>query len=347
MKRIVIPSPGGYDRLVLEEAEDPQPAPGEVLIDVDAAGVNYADCIARMGLYASARELRGYPLVVGFEVAGTVAHAGHADTDLAPGDKVVGVSLFGGYASRVALPAAQVFPLPAGVSVEEAAGIPTVFLTAWWALHRLAAMRAGETVLVHSAAGGVGGALVQIAKRAGCRVLGVVGSGHKKALAGELGCDAVVDKSSGKLWEAARAFAPGGYDIVLDANGYPTLREGYEHLAPGGRLVVYGFAAMLPKSTPDGRGKPDWLKIAAGWLRTPRFSPLAMTRDNKSVLAFNLSFMEEKADELGEGMRWILAEMAAGSLKPLPVTPFSFEAVAEAHRAIESGKTTGKLLLVP
>ncbi|MEJ2523534.1 MAG: zinc-binding dehydrogenase [Gammaproteobacteria bacterium] len=347
VKRIVIPSPGGYDRLFVEEVEDPRPGPGEVLVDVAAAGINYADCIARMGLYASARELRGYPLVAGFEVAGTVSHAGHADTGLAPGDQVVGITLFGGYASRVSLPTRQVFRLPESIPVEEAAGVPTVFLTAWWALHRLAAVRAGETVLVHSAAGGVGGALVQIAKLAGCRVLGIVGSPHKRVLAEALGCDTVVDKSSEKLWDAARAFAPGGFDVVLDANGYPTLRAGYDHLAPGGRLVVYGFAAMLPKSTRDGRGKPDWLRIAAGWLRTPRFSPLTMTRDNKSVLAFNLSFMEEKADELGEGMRWILGEIAAGRLRPLPVTPFSFEAVAEAHRAIESGKTTGKLVLVP
>lgn len=345
MKRIVIPRPGGYDRLEVEAAPDPAPGPGEILVEVAAAGVNYADCIARMGLYASARELRGYPLVAGFEAAGTVARPA---AGFATGDRVVAVTLFGGYASRIAVPARQVFPVPAGLALEAAAGVPTVFLTAWWALHRLAGLRAGETVLVHSAAGGVGGALVQIARLGGARVVGVVGSAHKVALARELGCDEVIDKSTASdPWPAARDFAPRGFDVVLDANGYPTLAAGYRHLAPGGRLVVYGFAAMLPRSGPDGRGRPDWARIVAGWLRTPRFSPLAMTRDNKSVLAFNLSFMEEKADELGEGMQWILGEMAAGRMRPLPVTPYPFERVADAHRALESGRTTGKLVLVP
>lgn len=347
MRRIVIPKPGGYRRLVVEDAPDPAAATDQVLIDVAAAGVNYADCIARMGLYASARELRGYPLVVGFEIAGTIADAGHHRHGLQKGDRVVALTLFGGYASRIALPASQVFKLPDGISLEEAAGIPTVFLTAWWALHRLAGVRAGDTVLVHSAAGGVGGALVQIARLAGCRVVGVVGASHKIPLARELGCNRVIDKSSDDLWTTARGAAPAGFDIILDANGYPTLKDGYEHLAPGGRLVAYGFAAMMPRSTPGGRGLPNWGRLIAGWFRTPRFNPLDMTRDNKSVLAFNLSFMEDKAEELSEGMRWILGEMESGGLTPLPVKTVPFEDVAAAHRALESGQTTGKLVLVP
>jgi len=347
MRQIVIHKPGGYDRLRIEESPDPVPAPDQALVDVAAAGVNYADCVARMGLYASARELVGYPLVVGFEVAGTLAEVHPNGHGLETGDRVVGVTLFGGYSSRVALPVRQLFKVPDNISLEDAAGVPTVFLTAWWALHRLASVRAGDSVLVHSAAGGVGGALVQIARLAGCRVVGVVGAPHKIAVAREMGCHAVIDKSSEDLWSAARTQAPTGFDIILDANGYPTLAAGYEHLAPGGRLVVYGFASMLPKSSPRGRGRPSWPRLLTGWIRTPRFNPLNMTRDNKSVLAFNLSFMEEKAEALAEGMRWILGEMAQGRLKPLPVTTVPFDSVGAAHRALESGKTTGKLVLVP
>ncbi len=198
-------------------------------------------------------------------------------------------------------------------------------------------------VLVHSAAGGVGGALVQIAKLHGCRVVGVVGAPHKTELARELGADEVIDKSREPLWQRASRAAPGGYEIVLDANGVETLRQSYRHLAPTGRLVIYGFHSMLPR----GRGRPNWLELAFDWLRTPRFDPLRLTNDNKSVLAFNLSYLFDRNELLQEGMKALLGWLEAGKLKPPKVREYPFERVADAHRDIESGQTVGKLVLVP
>jgi NADPH:quinone reductase-like Zn-dependent oxidoreductase len=341
MDRIVIDRPGGYDRLQVEEAPDPVPGAGEVLVDVVAVGVNYADCVIRMGLYASAREIVGYPITPGFEVAGTVAALG-PDADGPPlGTPVMAVTLFGGYATRVCVPERQVFALPEGLSVEQAAGFPTVFLTAWYALHELAHPHPGDTMLVHSAAGGVGGALLQLGRRLGCRMIGVVGTEEKVPVARALGAEHVLVKSD-RMWERLEGLAPGGFDVVLDANGGPGLRDGYRHLAPGGKLVVYGFHAMLPK----GRGRPSWPKLIADYLRTPRFDPLKLTRDNRSVLAFNLSFMSEKADLLARGLGDMLGWMRAGEIRPLEVTTYPFAQAADAHRDLESGNTTGKLVLV-
>jgi NADPH:quinone reductase-like Zn-dependent oxidoreductase len=333
MRRVVIRRPGGFGRLSVEDSPDPVPGPGEVLVEAEAAGVNFADCIIRMGLYSSAREYVGYPITPGFEVAGTVAGTG---------ERVVAVTRFGGYATRVAVPERQVFPMPAGLSAAEAAAIPTVFLTAWYALFELARLRPGDAVLVHSAAGGVGGALLQLARIAGCRAVGVVGAAHKVAAAAALGAETVIDKSSADLWRAARAAAPGGYRAVFDANGPSTLRGSYRHLAPTGRLVVYGFHSIFPRRG----GRPDWVKLAVDYLRTPRFNPFEMTRSNRGVLAFNLSYLFDRQDILQAAMGQIFGWLKEGRIRPPPVRTYPLGRVADAHRDLESDQTTGKLVLV-
>ena len=333
MRRVVIHKPGGYDHLVLEDAADPQPQAGEIAIDVDAIGVNYADCVIRMGLYSSAKAFVGWPITPGFEVAGRT-------TD---GRKVIGLSLFGGYASRLVVPEHQVFDQPEGWTAEEAAGLPAVFLTAWYALVRCAAVEPGQTLLVHSAAGGVGGALLQLAKIAGARAVGVVGGAHKVKAARALGADAVIDKSSEDLWTAAERHAPDGYDAVFDANGIATLRASYAHVRPSGRLVVYGHHSMLPK----GRGRPSWPALAWKALRMPRFNPLEMGETNRSVMAFNLSYLFEEKALLERSMNAILGWVADGRIRPPTTTTFALDDVADAHRALETGETVGKLVLVP
>jgi len=342
LKRIVIDRPGGYEQLRLVEETDRAPQSGEIAIDVEAIGVNYADGIIRMGLYESAKRLHGYPITPGFEVAGRVAAVGSAVREFAIGDPVIGLTLFGGYASRVVLTGDRVFARPPALDANAGASIPTVFLTAWWMVHELLHPRRGDTWLVHSAAGGVGSALAQLGRLAGCRVIGVVGAAHKRDSAIAAGCDAVIDKSKDELWLHARTLSPGGYQAIFDANGVSTLGGSYRQLAPTGRLLIYGFASMLPHD-----GRLNWFKLAWDWLRTPRYNPLAMTRDNKSVLACNLSFLSGEADRLREGMLWLLQRFADARLMPPPITTFPLANAAEAQKAIESGRTVGKLVLVP
>jgi len=342
MRKIVIHKPGGYERLAVEEHPDLVPAPGEVLVEVTAIGVNYADCVTRMGLYASAKHYVGYPVTPGFEVAGRVAATGAGVTDLTPGAVVLAVTRFNGYATQLTVPRHQVVELPPQLTYETAAGFPAVSLTAWFALFELAHPRAGDRLLVHSAAGGVGGMLVQLGKIAGAVVVGVVGAAHKVDTVRALGADAVIDKSSQNLWQEAQRLAPGGYDIILDANGVATLRQSYRHLAPVGKLVVYGFHSMLPRKG----GVPARLRLAWDYWRTPCFSPFSLTTRNRSVMGFNLSFLFDRTDRLTCGLRQLLDWLASGQLRPPTVTTYPFEAVAAAHRDLESGQTIGKLVLV-
>lgn len=341
MRRIVIDRPGGYDALRVVESPTPEPGPGQVRIAVAAAGVNYADGIIRMGLYESARRLHGYPITPGFELAGRIEALGAGVAGFSIGDPVVVVTLFGGYASHVCLPTDRVFPLPTALGLEQAAAIPTVFLTAWFMAERQVHPEPGDDWLVHSAAGGVGGALAQLGRAAGVRVVGVVGGAHKVDAARAAGCAEVV-VAEGDWWRAVETLAPAGFDAVFDANGVRTLAASYAHVKPMGKLCIYGFASMLPRD-----GRLNWAKLAWDWLRTPRFMPLAMTRDNVSVMACNLSFLSAEAALLARGMRELLARFADGRLQPPPVTTFPLDRAADAQRAIESGRTVGKLVLVP
>jgi NADPH:quinone reductase-like Zn-dependent oxidoreductase len=294
-----------------------------------------------MGLYASAKHYVGYPVTPGFEVAGSVLATGNGVTGLPPRTPVMAVTRFGGYATRLVVPHHQVFKRPASLPPEQAAGFPAVSLTAWFALFELAHPRPDEILLVHSAAGGVGGMLVQLGRVAGCRVIGVVGAPHKVEAVRALGAEAVIDKSAQELWREAERLAPGGYDIVLDANGVTTLGQSYRHLAPIGRLVVYGFHSMLPHHG----GVPGKLRLVWDYWRTPRFSPFSLTTRNRSVLGFNLSFLFDKQTLLQSGLRQLLQWLEEGRIAPPRVSVYPFDRVADTHRDLESGQTVGKLVL--
>ncbi|MCZ6596299.1 MAG: zinc-binding dehydrogenase [Planctomycetota bacterium] len=343
MWKVVVHRPGGFGRLVLEEHPEPEPAAGEVLVAAEAVGVNFADCAVRMGHYESARRLVGWPITPGFELAGRVAAVGARVERWRAGDAVFALTRFGGYASHAVVPEGAVFAVPAGWSAAEAAAFPTVHLTAWYALHRLLDVRAGMRLLVHSAAGGVGGALLQLARAAGARTLGVVGAPHKLAEARRLGADAVIDTSATDLWPAAEREAPAGFDGILDANGVATLRASYRHLAPEGRLVVYGFHTMLPR----GSGRRWSAKLLWSRLRLPRFDALDLTTENKSVMGFNLSFLFDRTELLGEAMGQLLEHVVAGRLVAPRVETFPLRDAARAHARLQSGETVGKLVLVP
>ena len=342
MQKIVVHSPGGYHHLKLEEHPIPQPKEGEVVVRTEAAGINYADCAVRWGLYESAKKYVGWPITPGFEFAGTVESVGPGVSAWQKGQRVFGISFFGGYATHVCVPAHYIFPLPSSFTAAEAAGFCGVYMTAYHALLQNILVRPQMKVLIHSAAGGVGTALLQLGNILNLRMLGVVGSAHKVAVARQFGAEVVVDKSSQDLWQETKKFAPQGFDIVLDANGYSTLKQSYNSLAPTGKLICYGFHSMLPK---EG-GRIDYLKLITGYLRTPRFNPIEMTNLNRSLVTFNISFLFERRDLLSEGMTAMLKWIDEGKIKPPKISTYALKDVALAHKAIESGQTTGKLILL-
>lgn len=342
MQKVVIDKPGSYEQLKIKEFPTPKPGKGEVLIEVKACGVNFADCCVRMGVYSSAKEFVGWPITPGFEVSGIIAEVGEGVTRFAKGQKVIAVSLFGGYTSHLVVPENQVYPLPKDLSFEQGASIPVIFLTAYYGLFELAHPKNSNTMLVHSAAGGVGGALIQLGKLAGCVTVGVVGASHKVDYLKQLGADHIIDKSKHNLWKEAEVISPKGFDHIFDANGAETLKQSYKHLNSGGKLIVYGFHTMFSK----GRGTPNWFKMIWDYLNTPTFNPLKMTNDNHSVMAFNLSYLFGKKEELNESVSKMLAWFQEGKLNPPPIKTYPLDKVDEAHRDLESGNTIGKIVLI-
>jgi len=342
MKKVVVHSAGGHDKLKIEEHPTPEPAPGEVLIETRSIGVNFADLVVRMGLYESAKKYVGWPITPGFECAGRVVRVGAGVVDLVPGDEVVAFVRFGAYATHVVAPRAQVFRCPGKLDLVQAGAFFVVHLTAWYALEELCRLKPGRRVLVHSAAGGVGLALVRIAKIRGAEVTGVVGAPHKVEAVRAAGADHVIDRSSAPLWKAAERIAPSGFHAVLDANGVETLRQSYAHLAPTGRLIVYGAHTMLRR----GKDRPSWVKLAVDFVRTPWFHPLFLTNDNRGVLGFNLSYLFDEISTLTDALGTLLPWIEEGRLPSPPVTTFPFEDVGAAHAALESGRTVGKVALL-
>jgi NADPH:quinone reductase-like Zn-dependent oxidoreductase len=342
MKKIVIHSPGNYDQLKIEEAPDLMPKDDEILVEIKATGINYADIIIRWGLYESAKQFVGWPITPGFEFSGFVKSVGAKITSFKSGEKVFGVSLFNAYASQICVKEHQLYALPEKMSFEEGAAFPAVFMTAYHALFQNVVTRPGMKALIHSAAGGVGSSLVQLCRIANIKTVGVVGSSHKVDFLKSLGCDLVIDKSHEDLWKEAKKFAPEGFDLIFDANGGVSLKEGYIHLRSTGKLISYGAHTMFPKTG----GKVNWIKLVLDYLKTPRFNPIHMTSENKSLITFNLSFLFERKDLLEEAMGDLIRWYQEDKIKVSKVQTFPFEKVGEAHRALESGQTTGKLVLV-
>lgn len=356
---------GGYDQLQARPlggaggatrcaAEGEKPGTRMVTVKVEAAGVNYADICIRWGLYESWNLFGGGRRpggpekgdVCGFEFAGTVLDA-PPGSRFAVGDAVFGVTLFGAYSCRLAVPEHLLFLRPDVLTSAQAAALPAVAMTAWYAVEQLAApIVPGGWVMVHSAAGGVGSMLVQMLKIRGAKVAGVVGASKKVDAARKLGCDAVIDKSQSDLWSAASAVSPAGFAAIFDANGAATLKQSYEHLAPGGKLVAYGFHSMFPRQG-GVLGLKEWLGLAVSWLRSPTFDPLQMVPQNRSVCAFNLSFMFDRTDLLETAFAEILSWVGSGRLTLPLVSEYPLSSVRHAHADLESGMTIGKLVLVP
>ena len=338
-KRIIVDKPGSYDTFRYDEIPIHDPGPGEVQVEVKACGINFADVSVRLGLYRAARDL--YPLCPGLEFAGVVKATGPGVEGFTPGNRVFGACRFGGYTTAINSPAEHLWPLPEAWSFERGATFPVAYLTAYYALHHVGHVRESDRVLIHSAAGGVGIALLHLLKMNGNMSVGVVGHSDKVDVAKEAGSTFVIDKGTQDLWQKAEELSPEGYDIILDANGASTLKGSYDHLAPTGRLLIYGFASMFSHS-----GGKNILKLLWYYLKTPRFNPFDLTGANKTISGFNLIYLFDKVNLFRDFMQTLLIYDTEGQLPLAPITTFPFEDVVSAHKAIESGTSLGKLVLV-
>jgi len=243
MRQVVIPRHGPPEVFELRESDDPIPGDAEVRIRVRAAGINFADILARLGLYPDAPTP---PCVIGYEVAGHVDAIGTAVTGFHPGDRVAALTRFGGYADVVTVPAAQVFHVPEGLSDSEAAAVPVNYLTAAIALYRMAALAPGETVLIHNAGGGVGIAASQLARLRRAVVIGTA-SAAKHAALQRFGVEHAIDYRNADVAVAVRELTKGrGVDVILDPIGGHSFMTSYQMLAPLGRLIIFGLSAAAP-----------------------------------------------------------------------------------------------------
>ena len=316
MHAIVIREPGDYDVLEWTRVPDPAPKQGEVLIEVAASAVNRADVMQRKGFYPPPADAPPYP---GLEVSGRVAELGAGVTGLSVGDEVCALLGGGGYAERVAVPASQVLPVPRGVDVVEAAGLPEVACTVWSNVHMLAALREGETLLVHGGGSGIGTLAIQLAKARGARVVTTVGSAAKAARCKELGADVTVNYREDDFVES------GPYDVILDLIGAKYLARNVDALAVGGRLMVIGLQGGTKAELDIGKLLRKRARVHATTLRA---RPL-----------------EEKA-EIVAGVRenvWPLLE--SGEIRTVVDRRIPMAEAADAHRLMEDSGHVGKILL--
>ena len=283
----------------------------------------------------------GWPITPGFETSGVVIATGKKVSHLRVGDNVVGITLFGGYTTHIKLPEHQAYKLPEGFDMSLAAAFPSTYMTAYHALYQQFVVRDNMKFLIHSAAGGVGGALVQLSKILNCSTVGIIGRPDKAEYLKSIGCDHVLCKSEIDWAEEARKISPDGYSAVFDANGASTLRNSFDLLGSTGKLVSYGFHSMLPKKG----GRLNYFQLIKTYLQTPKFSPLEMTSKNRSLITFNLSFLFDKSEMIEEGMMFLIEAFSTGKLAAPKISLYDFSDVAQAHKDIESGKTVGKLVL--
>lgn len=324
MKAIQIEKTGDADVLTFRDMPEPVPGEGEVLIRVEAAGVNYSDIMWRRGEYMAETPL---PFIPGAEVAGTVAAVGPGVTGPAVGTPVVATPASGGYAQFVVAPAATVIPIPEGISPVEVVSLMAQGLTAVLSLRKSGRLAEGETVLVEAAAGGVGSFAVQLAKLYGAgKVIAAAGSAEKRAIAMELGADASVDYTASGWAGIVRDLTDGrGVDLVIELVGGETLSEALDTLAPFGRMVVIGKAAGNP----------------------PPVDPWRLVERNQSVVGFGIFGYAETPAVIQEALGELIGFVLTGKVRLQSGGAFPLAKAAEAHRLIEDRKSSGKLVLQP
>jgi NADPH:quinone reductase-like Zn-dependent oxidoreductase len=333
MRAVVLTGAGSYDVLQVQDRPAPAIGPGRVRIAVAAAGVNFADVMARLGLYPDAPPA---PCVLGYEVAGTVAEAGEGVEALTVGDRVVAGTRFGGYAEEVVVAEGDVVALPDGLSFEEGAAIPVNYATAWAALLGYGSLRAGERVLVHAAAGGVGIAATQLAKAAGAEVWGTASPSKHEAIRG-FGVDHPLDYTR-KGWHRGLP----GFDLVLDALGGASFARSYALLRPGGRLVAFGASSLVRGERRDlVRAAPKALRMLRG------FDLIKQMSASKAVIGLNVLTLWDDRGTLEPWIAPLRAGLADQTIRPVVAASFPFAEAGEAHRMLTERRNVGKVVLIP
>src|SRR5215212_8908973 len=334
MRAVVITKHGDPGVLRVEERPDPPLQPGHVRIDVAAAGVNFADTMARTGLYPDAPKP---PMIVGYEVAGTVTELAPDVEGIEAGARVMAGTRFGGYASQVVVPARAVVPLPDHLTFEQGAAIPVNYATAWAALLGYGSLRAGESVLVHAAAGGVGIAATQIAKRYGATVHGTASPSKHDAIRAN-GVDVAHDYTR-RNWDNE---LNDRFDVILDAIGGSSFKRSYRMLRIGGRLVAFGASSVQQGERRNLRkAAPQALRMLRG------FDLIRQMSDSKAVIGLNMLRLWDDRGTLQPWTDPLTALMEDGTIRPLVSDAVPFDRAADAHRIIAERRNVGKVVLVP
>ncbi len=343
MRAVVLTGTGGPEVLKVEERPDPPVGPGQVRIAVRAAGINFADTMARVGLYPDAPKP---PCVLGYEVAGEIESVGEGVSDFTVGDRVFAGTRFGGQAELVTVPAEQALPLSDRLSFEQGAAFPVNYGTAYAALILMGGMRAGDRVLIHAAAGGVGISATQIARNAGAEIFGTASPAKHEAIRAQGVAHPIDYRSLDFEAEVMRITNGEGVDLIMDALGPTSFRKDYRLLRSGGRLVMYG----LSESTNAGaRDLPATLKslLKMPLATMPWWKSLSMMNENKGVFGLNMLSWWEREGNLDRVTEPLMGDLEAGRLEPVVAEAFPFDQAGDAHEFIAQRRNVGKVVLFP
>lgn len=338
MRQVVTTRNGGVEVLKVQEAPNPKPGKGEVVVQVKAAGLNFADILARQGLYPDGPKK---PCVMGYEVAGVVESIGDdVDRDLV-GKEVVAMTRFKGQAEKVAVAANQLFAKPQSLSFEQAAAIPVNYLTAYALLYVMGSLHAGESVLIHNAGGGVGLAAIDIAKKIGATTYGTASPGKHEFLR-ERGLDHPIDYRNQDWLPVLKELTNGrGVELVIDPIGGAHWKKSYAALRHTGRLGMFGVSAA------SANGLKGKLKLIKAAVQMPRFHPLGLLNKNRGVFGLNLGHMWHEPEKVATWMKVILDGVSEGWIRPFVDKAFPFAQAGDAHSYLEERKNIGKVVLVP
>ena len=326
---------GSIKNLRLTEGEIPPPAPGEVTVSVKAIGLNFADIFAIQGLYSATPKGKFVP---GLEYSGVIENIGDNVEGLNRGDKIMGITRFGAYSTRLNIDQRNLIPLPEEWDFDAGASYLVQALTAYYALVNLGNLQRGNTVLIHSAAGGVGIWANRIAKKLGAYTIGSVGSKSKFPLLEKEGYDQYLLRGSDFRQQLDHCLNGKELNLILECIGGKIFKESYRKLAPRGRMVVYGSASY---SSPSD--KPNYPKLIAKYLSRPKIDPQKMIEENKSILGFNLIWLFHEVEMMNDILK-TLKELHLGN--PVIGHTFPFKDLPQAIRLFQSGKTTGKVVVV-